>query len=137
MVVSFLKAPPYEQGGVQCAGAFFELSMGIRQKKKSLPSLVMSGLKQYGNEASVFYQKTWLRAFWKYRHKRRAVVSVLVCFLKCRWGFVKKKSLPSLVMAGLRQHDWSGIKIGNLPEKTRLSWYQSIAKKTPLDLCYI
>jgi hypothetical protein len=31
-------------------------------------------------------------------------------------------------MSGLNQHDWSGIKIGNLPEKTRLSWYQSLAK---------
>jgi hypothetical protein len=32
-------------------------------EKKSLPSLVMSGLNQLGNEASVFYQKTWLRNF--------------------------------------------------------------------------
>jgi hypothetical protein len=32
------------------------------------------------------------------------VVSVLVRFLKCQWGFVKKKDLPSLVMSGLNQH---------------------------------
>jgi hypothetical protein len=37
----------------------FEMSMGILQKK-SLPSLVMSGLNQHGNEASVFHQETWL-----------------------------------------------------------------------------
>jgi hypothetical protein len=77
-------------------------------EKKSLPSLVMSGLNQHGNEASVFYQKTWLRAFLR-RHrkrhrKRRAVVSVLACFLNCQWGFVKKKRLLSLVMSGLNQH---------------------------------
>jgi hypothetical protein len=30
MAASFLKAPPYAQGGGQCAGAFFEMSMGIR-----------------------------------------------------------------------------------------------------------
>jgi hypothetical protein len=35
---------------------------------------------------------------------RRAVVSVLVRFLKCQWGFVEKKSMPSLVMSGLNQH---------------------------------
>jgi hypothetical protein len=35
---------------------------------------------------------------------RRAVVSVLVHFLECQWGFVEKKSLPSLVMSGLNQH---------------------------------
>jgi hypothetical protein len=73
-------------------------------EKKSLPSLVMPELNQHGNEASVFYQKTWLRAFCKYHCKRRAVVSVLACFLKCQWGFVKKKSLPSLVMSELNQH---------------------------------
>jgi hypothetical protein len=30
MAVSFLKVPPYAQDGGQCAGVFFELSMGIR-----------------------------------------------------------------------------------------------------------
>jgi hypothetical protein len=60
-------------------------------KKKSLPSLVMSGLNQHGNEASVFYQKTWARLFLRHHLKRRTVVSVLACFLKCQWGFVKKK----------------------------------------------
>jgi hypothetical protein len=42
----------------------------------------------------ICYQKTWLRAFWRHHLKRRSVVSVLACFLKCQWGFVKKKSLP-------------------------------------------
>jgi hypothetical protein len=40
----------------------FEMSMGIPKKKSLLP-LVMSGLNQHDNEASVFYQKTWLSAF--------------------------------------------------------------------------
>jgi hypothetical protein len=35
------------------------------------------------------------------------------------------------------QGSTSMIGVGNLPEKTQLPWYQSIAKKTPLDLCYI
>jgi hypothetical protein len=30
MAESFLKVPPYAQGGGQCAGMFFEMSMGIR-----------------------------------------------------------------------------------------------------------
>jgi hypothetical protein len=61
MAVSFSKIPPYAQDGGQCAGAFLKCQWGS-VKKKSLPSLVMSGLYQHGNEASVFYQKTWLRA---------------------------------------------------------------------------
>jgi hypothetical protein len=34
----------------------------------------------------------------------RVVVSVLVRFLKCQWGFVEEKGLPSLFMSGLNQH---------------------------------
>jgi hypothetical protein len=48
---------------------------------------------------------------------RRVVVSVLVCFLKCQWGFVEKKSLPSLVMSGLHQH---GNEASVFYQKTRL-----------------
>jgi hypothetical protein len=68
----------------------FEMSMGIPKKKSLLP-LVMSGLNQHGNEASVFYQKNMAVSFSKIPPYAQDGGQCAGAFLKCQWGSVKKK----------------------------------------------